>query len=414
MSYKYISDIIELKSNEQKKYLFKKYFFNKKPVINVTSYNNNCVLLKNINKNYFEILNCTNEKIKINFVAIESNITTKTIIINEEKYINLNDSIINYSMFSYETTFSYNLNNIISNYSPLDDEIIFEIYQQPQFGNLYITNNQNISYIKDAIQIYENADFIIKAKLKNNPDIYQLIYFNITLELQKYINLSSSYINETISFNTNYQIDLESLISTYYPTNENILFEVSNNPQYGTVILNNNNLTYNSNQYYGNDSFFIKYYFENFINTNAYVSFNIIVNNPEPLYTTIGNNNFASNSNSYTALLLKYNNNYTSNSTGSFQIPTISANNEDNYFTLDLQDNSLVDLYLFIQNSTEKNLYYINDMNDIENTKIQKGPITSSLTYNSGVILNTAGLYYFWYNQENNAWYYSNERFPYL
>jgi len=508
MSYKHITDIIILNENETKQIRFKKNLFNKTPIINILCYENNSCLLKNTNKFGFEIQNCSNKKIKINYVVLENKTFTNksfiksldyeniitindlensytidldTLLINKfpkneniiyeiyentqngnlslnnnilsyntsnelesdtfiikaklEKYqdifelitFNLNfiiqnelnmTNIVNENLSSFKNVFYIDLNTLIINKIPENETVVYEIHEQPQTGNLFLFNS-NVSYTKDFNFQGGLIDFKIKAKLQNYEEIFQIITFNLDFEIQKFIELSYSYRNEEFEYDIDqFIVDLNSLIIDQYPQNEQISFSVSTQPQNGQIQIIDGVMTYTKNNlYYGNDSFFIKFFFNNYQDIASYIFFDLLFNEPVPQFETIGNLNFSTTSSSFSALQLKYNHNYTSNnSTAIFFIPTNDLNNINNFFSIDLLDNTNVNFYILvqlIQNATNLNLYYINDINDIENNKIQKGRIFTTF-YNSGAILSVGSIYYFWFNSSNNSWYYSNERFPYL
>ncbi len=506
MSYRNICDVILLNPNENKYVKFNKAFIYK-PTINISSFNNDKFLLKNITKYGFEILNCSNSLMKLNYIAIQTNKNNKTekikniLLVNNsiDVLIESNDNdysidlntlileknpyneniifeiyelpndgnlIINNNNLTYtknlEQTinfkikaklenyqdvfeiidfnillevnpeiivtqniledlqqyenYSIDLNTLILNKIPENENVVFEIYQQPNSGMLFVYNNL-LNYTKDFNFSYGIINFKVKAKLENYQDVFEIIDFNLNYERQKSITLSNSYIIDSITNNNDYIFEnLTSYIQEQYPENEQILIEIYNNAQNGSISLLNNNLIYSpDNTFTGTEYFTIKYYFENFPDVNSFISFSINVSEPVQQFQTIGNINFSTSSNSFTALQLKYNNNFTSNNTtAAFSIPSNDINNSNNYFSLDLLDNTNLTFYIFLSNARNQNLYYISDMNNIESSKIQKGPITYVQTYNSGALLQVLNKYYFWFNSSNNSWYYSDVRFPYL
>lgn len=70
MSNKIISNKVELLPNEEKTIYFPKYYFVKKPIVNLSTNCDVIPLLKETNKNYFTIENTSNEIIIVNYIVI--------------------------------------------------------------------------------------------------------------------------------------------------------------------------------------------------------------------------------------------------------------------------------------------------------------------------------------------------------
>lgn len=507
MSYKNISGVVLLNANETKYIKFNKNSFIFTPIINITSFNNDKFILKNITKHGFEILNCSNNLMKLNYIAIQTN----KININKIKNLLLTTNLIEYQIILNENQYLFDLNSLILEKNPNNENILFEIYELPNDGEVIINNNFltytknqeqiitfkikaklenypdifqivqfNISLdsnnqlilttyeVSQQLQQYENYSiqlndlilskipqnenvifetyespqsgmlfiydnflnytkdfnfqggiitFKIKAELENHPDIFKIINFNLDYEIPKYINLSNNFITDSITNNNDYILEnLTSYIQYQYPENEQILIEINNNPINGSLNILNNNLIYSpNNNFIGTEYFSIKYYFENFTNINEILSLTINISEPIQQFEIIDTINISAVDSSFTALKLKYNHDYISNTiTSAFSIPNNDLDNNNNYFSIDLTDNTNTSFYIILSNSRNQNLYYISDINNIESTKIQKGPISYVTTYNSGAILPVGNKYYFWFNSSNNSWYYSNESFPFL
>lgn len=131
-----------------------------------------------------------------------------------------------------------------------------------------------------------------------------------------------------------------------------------------------------------------------------------------PLYETIQDSNINNTSNSSLTSLRQHNITYTADAADSisgFFTPSLSLNNEENYFKINADISSSPSMVLFVAGFNNSLVYNTTDPENPTENRTLEGQIYS---YTSGFSLVDQTAYYFWYDENDVCWYYNEDRFP--